>query len=33
MQKVSFRYIQFEEYLGIMSQKEFNPDFVDTEPI
>lgn len=33
MQKASFRYIQFEENLGIMSQKELNPDFVDTEPI
>lgn len=30
MQKASFRYIQFEENLGIMSQKELNPDFVDT---
>lgn len=33
MQKVSFRCVQFEENLGLMSQKELNPDIVDTEPI
>lgn len=31
MQKVSFRYVQFEE--NLMSQKDLNQDIVDTEPI